>query len=131
MRLLMKTKGFALIELMVVVAILSVAAAILVPRFLKHQLQKKQEECRQNLQSLLKLERDFYRKTGRYSQDPSEIDWKPQGKPWHQYRFLPPPPPKNGFLFECVGNIDKDPTLDEMSIDETGQITQISDDTRR
>ncbi|GEM_PF-5432979 len=38
-------RGFALIELMVVVAILSIAAAILVPRFLKYQIQKKQSKC--------------------------------------------------------------------------------------
>lgn len=34
-----RTRAFSLIELMVVVAILSITAAILVPRFLKHQQQ--------------------------------------------------------------------------------------------
>jgi len=123
-----KRQGFALIELMVVVAILSVAAAILVPRFLKQEMKRKQEECHLNLLSLFKLEQSFFQKNGTYSQDLTELHWKPEGKTWHTYRFVPAPPPKNGFLFECLGNIDSDPTLDRATIDETGRITQVTDD---
>ncbi|MBI2068128.1 MAG: prepilin-type N-terminal cleavage/methylation domain-containing protein [Deltaproteobacteria bacterium] len=42
-----KKSGFSLIELMVVVALLSVAAALLVPRFMKHQQEIKTEEAGQ------------------------------------------------------------------------------------
>ena len=121
-------QGFALIELMVVVAILSVTAAILVPRFLKQEMRKKQGECHANLLSLFKLEQSYFQKNGTYSQDLTELHWVPEGKTWHQYRLVPPPPPQTGFLFECLGNIDSDPTLDRATIDETGRITQVSDD---
>ena len=124
-------KGLSLIEVMIAVAILSVAAAFFVPRFLKHQLQKKQTECHQNLRSLLSAEREYFKKTNLFSTDLNALQWKPEGKGWHTYRFLPTPPPKNGFLFECAGDIDKDPTIDRATIDETGQITQLSDDIRK
>lgn len=40
----MKKAGFSLVELMIVVAILSLTAAILVPRFLRYQHQQDQRE---------------------------------------------------------------------------------------
>lgn len=124
-------KGFSLIELMVVVAIFSVAAAILVPRFLKHQIQTKQEECHKNLRSLYSAEKEYFQRNGVYTHDLAMLGkdgWKPEGKSGHQFQFLPAPFPENGFLFQCVGNIDRDPTPDQATIDETGKITQVSDD---
>ena len=123
-----KHRGFSLIELMVVVAICSVAAALIVPRFLKHEIQMKQEECHHNLQSLLSVERNYFQKNGVYAHDLAALGWKPEGKGWHGYRFLPNPPPGNGFLFECLGNIDRDATLDQATIDEAGRLIQVSDD---
>ncbi|MBI3540545.1 MAG: type II secretion system protein [Deltaproteobacteria bacterium] len=125
------SNGFSLIELMVVVAILSVAAAIAVPKFLKYQVERRQEECHQNLRSLLETERNYFKKTNLFTSDVSALGWEPKGRKWHTYHFIPNPPPKNGFLFECLGNIDKDPTIDQATIDETGQINQISDDVKK
>lgn len=124
-------KGFSLIELMVVVAILSLAAAILVPYFLKDRMKKKQGECRQNLNSLLLAEKSYFSRNNAFTMDPQQLVWKPEGKGHYQYRFLPNPPPKNGFLFECFGNIDRDAILDRAHIDETGQITQVVDDLKQ
>lgn len=126
--------GFALIELMVVVAVLSVAAAFLVPRFLKHQIQRKQDECQTNLLSLLEAEKDYFQKNNEFTEDLDALGWKPQGKGFYRYQFLPqmfPQAQKTGFLFECSGNIDKDPTLDQATIDETGWIIHVSDDTKK
>lgn len=124
-------KGFSLIELMVVVAILSVAAAIIVPRFLKDEIRKRQEECHRNLRSLFILEKGYFEKKGVWSEDLQELGWSPSAKRWHEYRFLPPPLAGKGFLFECSGNIDKDPTVDKAVIDESGTIRQISEDRTR
>jgi len=127
-------KGFALIELMVIVAILSMASAFFVPRFLKHRIQQKQQECRKNLESLYAAEKEYFQKTGRFTTDVSILAWAPQGYGIYQYRFRPTPSPqtqKASFLFECSGNIDKDPTLDEAQIDETGRFIQLRDDTQK
>lgn len=124
-------KGFALIELMVVVAVLSTAAAYFVPRFLKHQIQRRQEECHKNLRSLYEAEKVFFEKNNEFTTDLARLGWKPQGNGPYTYVFLPSPPPKTGFLFQCEGNIDKDPTRDQAQIDETGQIRQLVDDTKK
>lgn len=131
MKTLRRQVGFALIELMVVVAVLSVIAAFFVPRFLKHQIQRKQEECRKNLQALHETEKNYYQREGVFTTDLSLLGWKPSGKAIYEYQFIPSPPPKNGYLFHCKGNIDKDPTVDEAQIDETGQISQVVDDTKK
>lgn len=124
-------KAFALIELMVIVAILSVVAAIAVPRFLRHQTLTRQEECHRNLASLLAAEKGYFQKKGEYVAETETLRWQPVGRPWHTYRFLPSSSPKTTFLFGCIGNIDRDPTLDEATIDETGKIQQLSDDVKK
>ena len=113
---------------MVIVAILSVVAAIVVPKYLKHQIQKKQEECTLNLRSLWSAEKAYFEKNNAYTTDLKILSWAPQGKGLYQYRFDSSAPAQNGFLFRCVGNIDQDSTLDEATINESGQVTQISDD---
>ncbi len=131
----MKTRnGFALIELMVVVAVLSVAAAFLVPRFLKHQIQIKQDECHANLVSLLEAEKVYFQKNNSFTTDLSVLGWRPQGKGAYQYFFVDSPATgsqTSGFVFECSGNIDKDPTLDQATIDETGRFFYLSDDSKK
>ena len=116
---------------MVVVAILSLAAAFFVPSFLKHQIQRRQEECHKNLRALHETEKDYYQKKNMFATDMASLGWKPSGNAIYEYEFIPSPPPKNGYLFRCTGNIDKDQTIDEAQIDETGQISQIVDDTKK
>ena len=119
-------EGFALIELMVVVALISVAAAVAVPRYMRHRLEIRQKECHDNLQSLAAAEKRFFEKSGRYTTDPGELGWRPEGKGLYQYRFQD----AAGFIFECEGNIDRDPIQDKASIDQTGDLRQEVDDTR-
>ena len=126
-----KNPGFALIEIMVVVAILSVSAAILVPRFLRHELEKKRLECLQNLQSLVMAERAYFEKTGIYTEDMTALKWSPVGR-IYAYRFIPASLANHDlhkeFTFECSGNIDNDLSLDRVTIDQAGTTNQIADD---
>lgn len=126
MKKILRHRGFALIELMVVVAVLSLAAAFFVPRFLKHQIHTRREECAANLRSFYEAQKARRDEAGSFATDMDDLGWAPKGRGRYDYRLVTAG--KRAFVFQCSGNIDKDPTLDQASIDETGRLTQISDD---
>lgn len=125
MNFLRNPRGFALIELMVIVAILSLAASFFVPRFLKHRIRISQEECGRNLQRAYEAQKSYKNAKGGFADNLQALGWVPQGKRY-EYRLLKSG--KNAFLMECSGNIDKDPTIDRATIDETGSLKQVEDD---
>src|SRR5258705_13711864 len=58
--------GFTLIELMIVVAIIRIPAAIAIPNFLRFQLKAKTSEGKTNLAAIRTSEQSFYSEYGRY-----------------------------------------------------------------
>ncbi len=60
-------KGLSLIELMVVVAIIGILAAIAIPRFQKFQARARQSEAKTNLSSIYALQLSFHADQDRYS----------------------------------------------------------------
>jgi type IV pilus assembly protein PilA len=59
-------KGFTLIELMIVVAIIGILAAIAIPNFLQYQLKSRQSEAKTNLQAIKTSEVSFQAEQGCY-----------------------------------------------------------------
>src|SRR5690242_20518463 len=59
-------KGFTLIELMIVVAIIGILAAIAIPNFLRYQATSRQSEARVNLGGIYVSETAYFSNTGSY-----------------------------------------------------------------
>lgn len=64
MKSLRSNKGFTLIELMIVVAIIGILAAIAIPNFLQYQLKSKQSEAKVNLGAIKTSEIAFNAERG-------------------------------------------------------------------
>ncbi len=67
LRSLHSQKGFTLIELMIVVAIIGILAAIAIPNFLKYQAKSRQSEAKSNLGAVFVAETSFYGEQSRFS----------------------------------------------------------------
>jgi type IV pilus assembly protein PilA len=61
-----KQEGFTLIELMIVVAIIGILAAIAIPNFLQYQMKSRQSEAKTNLQAIKTSEVSFQAERGCY-----------------------------------------------------------------
>ena len=58
------SKGFTLIELMIVVAIIGILAAIAIPNFLKFQARARQSEAKSNLKAIFTASKSMYAEQG-------------------------------------------------------------------
>ena len=59
-------RGFTLIELMIVVAIIGILAALAIPNFIRFQARSKQSEAKSNLKSLFTAQRSYYQEHDSY-----------------------------------------------------------------
>src|SRR4051812_5901603 len=71
-------RGFTLIELMIVVAIIGILATNAIPNFLRFQVRSKQSEARANLKAMYTAERAFFQEKDRYSTLISELPFAPE-----------------------------------------------------
>ena len=65
-KLIHSKKGFTLIELMIVVAIIGILAAIAIPNFLKYQAKSKQSEAKVNLKGVFTSETSYFSENNTY-----------------------------------------------------------------
>ena len=77
-------KGFTLIELMIVVAIIGILAAIAIPNFLRFQLKAKSSEGKANIAAIRTAEESYHAEFGNYVRRPCRRRCIPgfdEGKP--------------------------------------------------
>ncbi len=78
-------KGFTLIELMIVVAIIGILAAIAIPNFIKFQARSKQSEAKANLKAMFTAEKAFYQEKDRFSSYVAEVGFAPERNNRYNY----------------------------------------------
>jgi prepilin-type N-terminal cleavage/methylation domain-containing protein len=124
-----KDKGFTLIELMIVVAIIAVLAAIAIPNFMSFLAKTKRSEAKYNLEAINKAEISWFGENDYFSNSFSEIRWRPDGTIYY-YTFsvgtellgkgeaipggvpVTPGATTSSFTACAWGSIDSDPTVD-------------------
>ncbi len=85
--MLRSKKGFTLIELMIVVAIIGILAAIAIPNFLKFQAKSKQSEAKTNLKGIFTAETSYFGENNTYG-TMTAVNWAPVGtRQMYQYEI--------------------------------------------
>jgi type IV pilus assembly protein PilA len=96
-----KQEGFTLIELMIVVAIIGILAAIAIPNFLTYQMKSRTSEAKTNLQALKTSELAFQGERGCFGSHilfPAALPVGGAAVPWPIAETIPTPPP----MFYCT-----------------------------
>ena len=83
-----REKGFTLIELMIVVAILGILAAIAIPNFMRFQAKSKQSEAKTNLGAIGTTAESFRTEQDTYIVAAiTDLGWAPQGSTRYSYWY--------------------------------------------
>ncbi len=145
-------KGFTLIELMIVVAIIGILAAIAIPNFLKFQAKSKQSEAKTNLKGIYTAQTGYFGENNRYNHF-GEVNWEPVGASRYQFLLTSslgtsvdnthrgsmtvtgsptwgtnPTYDNNSFTAGAAGNVDNDSALDTWTINDNNVLTNSNND---
>lgn len=145
----MNKKGFTLIELMIVVAIIAILAMIAVPNFLRYVAKAKRSEVYLNLGSIYSAQKAYWAENGTYSDNLNTIGWKPEGEINYTYGFpgaegvnfftgklkadgnqlsAYSKADKDSFVTTAIGDVDGDGKLDVITINQNREIKVVQDD---
>lgn len=115
-----RREGFTLIELMLVVAIVGILAAIAVPKYLSFQTRARQSEAKELLSTLYSAQESWFAENQTYA-SADAIGFAVAGPP----KYYSPPEvvaaDGSGFTATTTGNIDGDPFLDVWTVTQAGR----------
>jgi type IV pilus assembly protein PilA len=120
-KMLKNKKGFTLIELMIVVAIIGILAAIAIPNFMNYQCKAKQAEAKSSLGSIRVAQEAYFAEFDKYSTDLTGIGFEVKGDPEYTYTST------GGATFTATatsGTIKSGKT-DTWTIDQDGNLSNV------
>jgi len=120
-------KGFTLIELMIVVVIIGILAALAIPRFMQATTKSKQSEAKQLLKQVYTMERAYRQETGLYSLNLNTIGVEIMNGNRYAY-VVTSANLASEFLCTATGDLDDDPTIDTWTINEAGTLDNTIND---
>lgn len=138
-------KGFTLIELMIVVAIIGILAAIAIPNFMKFQARARQSEAKVNLKAFFTAAKGYFAEYGAYQCE--DCGYQPEAKNRYTYSLSSTktyaatdtanntcvPAAKgvqtaSAFTATAAANIDADTSCDEWRINDGNLLTNVTND---
>ena len=106
MKLKRNQKGFTLIELMIVIAIIGILAAIAIPNFLNYQCKAKQSEAKSNLGNIRTSEEAYFAEFDIYATGGTAIGaigFSPKGAARYGYSVVVNPLNADGYQARAEG----------------------------
>ncbi len=123
-------KGFTLIELMIVVVIIGILAALAIPRFMTASTKSKQSEAKQILKQIYVMERAYFQEKGVYIADLTTLGVEVGvfGSQRYGYTIVVTGPAFVATALAPDPGIDDDATTDEWTINESGNLINTVND---
>jgi len=130
------SKGFTLIELMIVVVIIGILAALAIPRFMASTTKAKMSEARQLLKQIYTMQHAYRQENDTYTLNGTSASAAAQNAfadigveigatARYTYDMVAA---VDNFTCTATANLDDDATDDVWTIDETGVLTHVTDD---
>jgi type IV pilus assembly protein PilA len=119
-KMLKNKKGFTLIELMIVVAIIGILAAIAIPNFMNYQCKAKQTEAKSLLGSIRVAQEAYRAEWDKYIENTTSLGVESVGDK-KRYDTLSIDATTSGFTATLIGSLKADDD-DEWTMDEGGTL---------